>query len=116
MSKFARHVFVCLNERAAGSPKGCCASKGALAVFNELKKSAYDQGLKGVVRINRAGCLDACEEGVSVVVYPEAVWYAGVTVQDVPDLVQGHLIGGVAVERLRSKSPPKVVSAPSEAP
>ena len=102
MSKFERHAFVCLNERAADNPKGCCASKGAVEVFQLLKRTAYDKGLKGKVRVNKAGCLDACEEGVSVVVYPEAVWYAAVTADDVQELVDEHLIGGRPVSRLRS--------------
>ena len=101
MSKFQRHAFVCLNERAPDNPKGCCASKGAQEVFSLLKRHAHEQGLKGRVRVNHAGCLDACDAGVSVVVYPEAVWYAGVTVADVEEIVLEHLVEGRPVERLR---------------
>jgi (2Fe-2S) ferredoxin len=59
------------------------------------------RGLKGIVRANKSGCLDACAHGPTVVVYPEGVWYGGVTVADVPEIVERHLVGGEPVERLR---------------
>src|SRR5512136_3023708 len=99
--RFEHHVFVCENRRPDGSPKGCCASKGGSAVREALKAEVARRGLKGSVRANAAGCLDACERGVAVVVYPEGVWYGGVTVDDVPEIVERHLIGGQPVERLR---------------
>ena len=83
MAGFQRHVFVCVNERPPGNPKGCCKSKGSEAVRDELKKQLAALGLKGAVRANNAGCLDQCETGVTVVVYPEQVWYGKVTVADV---------------------------------
>lgn len=100
MAKFQRHLFVCINERAAGDPKGCCGSKGGLAVAEALKRAAYERGLKRVVRVNKAGCLDQCARGVTCVVYPEAVWYGGVRLEDVDEIVESHLIGGRPVERL----------------
>ncbi len=100
MAKFQRHLFICINERAAENPKGCCASKGAVEIASALKKAAYDRGLKRVVRINKAGCLDQCAVGVTCVVYPEAVWYGGVTLDDVDEIVERHLIGGEPVARL----------------
>ena len=60
----------------------------------------YEAGLKGRVRINSAGCLDSCEYGVTVVVYPEAGWYARVTLDDVDELVHEHGLNGRPVERL----------------
>ena len=101
MPPFVRHVFVCENQRPAGHPKGCCADKGALQLRQALKAAIGEAGLAGLVRANAAGCLDTCEYGASVVVYPEAVWYGGVTVADVPELVQSHLKEGKPVERLR---------------
>ncbi len=100
MPSFQRHVFVCVNERPEGNPKGCCKSKGADAVRDELKKRLHEIGLKGAVRANAAGCLDQCESGVTVVVYPEQVWYGHVTVDDVPELIERHIVGGQYVERL----------------
>lgn len=101
---YTRHVFVCTNRRPDGSPKGCCASKGGDEVRLEFKHQLDEHQVKGV-RANAAGCLDACEAGVSVVVYPENVWYGGVTVADVKEIVEEHVIAGRPVERLRMQLP-----------
>ena len=98
-----RHVFICTNRREPGNPKGDCASKGGEDVREDFKRLLHDQGLKGRMRANAAGCLDQCARGVTVVVYPEQVWYGGVTPEDVPEIVEQHLIGGVPVDRLRMK-------------
>lgn len=105
--RFARHMFICVNERVAGHPRGCCASKGGVEVASAIKQAAHARGLKGVVRVNKAGCLDACEEGISVVVYPEATWYRGVTLADVDELVDTVLVNGGVVERLLSPKHPR---------
>ena len=98
-----RHVFICTNQREPGNPKGCCADKGADEVRDAFKKLVHQHGMKGRVRANAAGCLDQCARGVTVVVYPEQVWYGGVTAADVPEIVESHLVGGVPVERLRMR-------------
>jgi len=100
---FDKHVFVCTNRREPGHPKGSCADKGSEAVRDEFKRLLHERGLKGRIRANAAGCLDQCPRGVAVVVYPEQVWYGGVTAADVPEIIEQHLIGGVPVERLRMK-------------
>ena len=97
-----RHVFVCINERSVDDPRGACTARGAKAVLDRLKGAAYDRGLKGRVRVNKAGCLDQCAAGCSIVVYPEGVWYGRVTVDDCEEIVESHLIGGRPVERLRT--------------
>lgn len=96
-----RHVFICTNRRDAGNPKGSCAEKGADDVRDGFKKLIHERGMKGRMRANAAGCLDQCARGVTVVVYPEQVWYGGVTAADVPEIVESHLLQGVPVERLR---------------
>ncbi len=58
-------------------------------------------GLKGQVRANIAGCLDTCEFGPSVVVYPEAVWYRVSSLEDAKEIIECHIQRGVIVERLR---------------
>ncbi len=100
---FERHVFICVNQREPGNPKGSCADKGAEDVREAFKKALHDRGLKGRMRANAAGCLDQCSRGVAVVVYPEQTWYGGVCAQDVGEIVDQHLLGGVPVERLRMK-------------
>jgi len=106
---FERHVFVCTNRRPDGNPKGCCASKGSAEIAEALKVAVHARGLRGPdrtrVRVNTAGCLDHCAEGPTIVVYPEAVWYGGVRLEDVEEIVSSHLAGGVPVERLRINRP-----------
>ncbi len=98
-----RHVFICVNRRDPENPKGSCAAKGSEAVRDEFKRLLQDRGVKGRIRANAAGCLDQCARGPTVVVYPEQVWYGGVGVGDVSEIVDRHVLGGVPVERLRMK-------------
>jgi len=56
---------------------------------------------EGKVRINQAGCLDRCEEGPCVVVYPEGVWYTYVDKADIDEIIDEHLVNGRVVERLK---------------
>lgn len=97
---FQRHIFVCTNRRPDDHPKGCCAAKGSEEVRELFKEELEKRGLKGRVRANAAGCLDQCAFGITVVVYPEAVWYARVKPEDVREIVDEHIVGGRPVERL----------------
>ena len=106
MPQLERHVFICTNVRPPGNPKGCCADKGAEAVREAFKKKLHERGMKGRMRANAAGCLDQCEHGVTIVVYPEQVWYGGVRVEDVDEIIEQHLIGGRPVERLIIRDAP----------
>jgi len=101
MAKFQRHLFICTNRRADGHPTGCCASAGGEEVAAAFKEKLFERGFKRIVRPNKAGCLDQCAKGVCVVVYPEAVWYGHVTVGDVDEIIESHVIQGRPVERLR---------------
>lgn len=73
-----------------------------------MKAELHRRGLKGRMRANAAGCLDQCARGPTVVVYPEGVWYGGVTPEDVPEIIEQHLLGGEVVERLVLKDVPPV--------
>lgn len=97
---YTHHLFVCQNERPAGHPRGDCASKGAAAVHAALKAAAKSAHPGLNIRVNKSGCLDTCEHGVSVVVYPEAAWYGGVTEADVADIAASLQPGACPVERL----------------
>ena len=100
MPNFQRHLFICVNERSAEDPRGCCLARGSSDVAAAFKSRVHALGLKRVVRANKAGCLDQCAHGVTVVVYPEGVWYGGVTVGDVDEILNEHVLGGRIVERL----------------
>lgn len=102
---YERHVFVCINERPAGHARGCCKSKGSEELHAALKEAVAKAGLSKQIRVNKAGCLDQCEQGITVVVYPEAVWYGHVTLADIDEIVQEHLLDGRPVERLRIDRP-----------
>jgi (2Fe-2S) ferredoxin len=101
MPRFRHHVFICENLRPEDDPRGSCGAKGSASIRQAFKSELKARNLKGVVRANASGCLDACAHGPSVVVYPEGVWYGGVTPADVPEIVESHLVGGRPVERLR---------------
>ncbi len=101
MPAFERHVFVCANERPRGHPRGCCCEKQSVEIRELMKAAVARYGLRGRVRINESGCLDQCEHGVTVVVYPEGVWYGFVRNEDVEEIVRSHLVEGRPVERLR---------------
>lgn len=103
MPHFSRHVFICTNRRDPQNPKGSCANSGAEAICEAFKKALHARGLKGQMRANSSGCLDQCAHGPTVVVYPEGVWYTVPRVEDVEEIVEQHLIGGVPVERLLIK-------------
>jgi (2Fe-2S) ferredoxin len=97
---YRKHVFVCTNQRPLDDPRGCCLQKGSVSLRNYMKDRAKEVGLKDV-RINNAGCLDRCELGPSVVVYPEGVWYTAKTKADMDEILERHVAGGEIVERLR---------------
>jgi (2Fe-2S) ferredoxin len=99
---YSCHVFVCTNERPAGHPRGCCKAKGSEKLRDYMKARAKELGLKDV-RINSAGCLDRCELGPTMVIYPEGIWYSPKTAADVDEILATHLIAGGRVRRLMLK-------------
>jgi len=101
MKRFEKHIFVCENKRSEGHPRGCCAEKNSPEVREFLKKRIKELGLNTTVRANSAGCLDACEHGVTVAVYPEQIWYGKVTIDDVEEIIQQHMIKNIPVGRLK---------------
>lgn len=96
---YRAHVFCCTNERPPGHVRGCCKEKGAEKLRNYMKARAKELGLKDV-RVNTAGCLDRCELGPTMVVYPEGTWYTYTSMADIDEILQTHLIEGRRVERL----------------
>ena len=101
MPLFEHHVFVCHNTRPAGAPRPSCTADGKSELHTQLQQLPRPPAWAESVRINKSGCLDQCEHGPTVVVYPEAVWYGHVKPEDAAEIVKEHLIGGRPVERLR---------------
>ena len=94
------HLFVCRNDRPVGG-RPSCGARGSAAVLAALQRAvARDPRLADSVAVTPCGCLGPCFEGPTVVVYPEAVWYGGVTTNDVDEIVARHLGDGRLVERL----------------
>ena len=98
---FEKHVFICMNQRDDGRP--CCHDRGAQVAQKHAKQrlKALNLNGRGKIRINQAGCLDRCEEGPVLVVYPEGTWYTYVDTDDIDEIIDVHLVGGKVVERLK---------------
>lgn len=99
--KFKKHVFICTNDKPA--PKKCCGSEKGMEIVKAFQESLKEKGLNTEIRAQRAGCLDACAHGPSIVVYPEGVYYGKVTPEDVEEIVTEHLVGDKVVDRLAIK-------------
>lgn len=101
MSYYEKHVFFCCNQRDEG--RQCCNSSGASGLRDYTKARVKELKLsgKGKVRINQAGCLDRCNEGPVMVIYPEEIWYTYVDQEDIDEIIQSHLVDGRVVERLK---------------
>jgi (2Fe-2S) ferredoxin len=118
MAKFRHHIFVCENSRPADDPRGCCAAKGSVEIREALKKECNRRGWKGIVRVNKAGCLDQCHLGPTVVIYPDQIWYGGVKLEDVPKIVdaleRGEALASLRVpdEHLTGRAEPGGAPAP----
>lgn len=100
MPRFKNHLFFCTNQRDKDSAKPSCGSLGA-DLLDYAKMRSHEMGLKGKVRVNKAGCLDACNNGPAVVVYPDDVWYQPRTKEDVEEILNEHVLHNRVVERLR---------------
>lgn len=92
MSIYKKHIFVCENQRSPDDPYGCCASKGARELTAELKKYCNEAGLKGIVRINKAGCLGQCSQGPVLVIYPDGIWFNKVTKNRIESIFKEHIL------------------------
>lgn len=101
-SFYKHHIFFCTNRREDGD-RPCCAHRNSEALQAHAKARVKALGLagEGRIRVNKSGCLDRCEHGPVVVVYPDAVWYTVIDEKDVDEIIDAHLVGGRPVDRLR---------------
>src|SRR5262245_8841074 len=94
MPKFTSHIFICCNQRPPSSGRSCCNPDGSEALRNRFKAELKKRNLGPLVRANKAGCLDQCELGPTVVIYPQQIWYGHVTLDDVPRIIDETILGG----------------------
>ena len=94
------HFFVCMNQRPPGHPRGSCGAAGASTVFEAFAGEVEQQALYEEVMVTGTFCMGPCDQGPTVVAYPEGIWYGSVTPADVPEIIKQHRAGGV-VERLQ---------------
>lgn len=97
--KFKKHIFICTNQRKEGERNSCGEACG-MELVKAFKKALKDKNLNEEIRAQRAGCLDACDYGPSVVVYPEGIYYGGVQTTDVDEIIREHLLNNRPVQRL----------------
>ena len=116
MNFFEKHIFICENERSESDPRGCCKARGGAEFTTALKNLCKNPQLKGKVRVNKAGCLDMCAFGPVAVVYPEGIWYQGLTAADAQEVYEQHMLLGVPVERLLLKKGPAASKAKDQTP
>ena len=98
--KYDKHIFICVNQRAAGSEKPSCGEAHGLELVAQFKKILKERNLPIRVRAQKAGCLDICNYGPTLVVYPEGVFYVGVRLTDVNEIIEQHIVNNKPVERL----------------
>lgn len=98
---YKHHVFFCCNQRTDG--RASCGDHGSPELRDYCKAQVKKKALTGVgkTRVNMAGCLDRCEQGPVMVVYPEGVWYRYGGKADIDEIIESHLVGGKPVERLK---------------
>ena len=115
MSYYQHHLFFCNNQRAPGA-RTCCNDKGATQARDHAKARIAQLRLNqpGKVRVNQAGCMERCEEGPCLAIYPQGVWYTYRSTADIEEIIERHIVGGQIVERLRlpDTAPPPSEKAP----
>ncbi|MEO6883697.1 MAG: (2Fe-2S) ferredoxin domain-containing protein [Bacteroidia bacterium] len=98
--KFDKHIFICTNQRAADSERKSCGEAHGLELVAAFKKALKEKQLPIKVRAQKAGCLDICNFGPTLVVYPEGVFYVNVQLSDVAEIIEEHIVNNRPVKRL----------------
>lgn len=100
--KYDKHIFICTNERKNSERKSCGEAHG-LELVDAFKKRIKELGLNTTIRAQKTGCLDVCDFGPALVVYPEGIFYGSVSINDVDEIISSHIQNNIPVERLRLK-------------
>ncbi len=105
MNGYEKHVFVCENLRSSDSGKNSCGRAHSAEMRQWLKKQVVARGLKGKVRINSSGCLGFCHLGPVMVIYPQGIWYAGFTADDLEEILTESILSDRVIHRLKLTQP-----------
>ena len=100
MSLYKKHVFICENSRDKSDTRGSCSQKGSPALREKFKAAISEKGLKGRIRINKAGCLGTCNQGISMVIYPGGIWYGKISEADIDEIIEKSLLDDQIIDRL----------------
>jgi len=100
---YDKHIFICTNQRATGAARKSCGEAHGMEIVDAFKKKLNELKLPIKLRAQKAGCLDICDFGQTIVIYPEGVFYVGVELTDVDEIIHEHIINNRVVERLRLK-------------
>lgn len=93
-------ILVCTNERPPNAVKPCCNPRGGLDLYRRFKDRVRAHGLRDRVMVTRTGCLKHCSQGIAVAIWPQNVWMAGVTLNDVDEILTRVVIEGGDLPRL----------------
>lgn len=96
--RYEKHIFICTNQKANGKP--CCGEERGMEIVNEFKRQLRERGLQGTVRAQRSGCLDACDFGPSMVIYPEGTYYGHVKTEDIARIIEEHIVNNRVIAEL----------------
>ena len=105
MPAFTSHIFVCCNQREPGHRRGCCDPEGSESLRDAFKTEVAKRKLGPLVRANKAGCLEQCELGPTVVIYPQGIWYGRVQPSDIARILDETVIAGRILEDLLIPDP-----------
>jgi len=86
MTKPEKHIFVCGSFRASGEPQGVCAKKNSISFVQYMQEELADRGMESVL-VSMTGCLNVCDRGPAMVIYPDGIWYGGFESEDDLDII-----------------------------
>ncbi|MCW3083393.1 MAG: Sucraseferredoxin family protein [Bacteroidetes bacterium] len=98
---YDKHIFICTNQRPETATRKSCGEAHGMEIVDAFKKKLKEKNLPIKLRAQKAGCLDICDFGQTVAIYPEGVFYVGVELSDVDEIIEEHIANNRIVERLR---------------
>src|SRR3954462_6476142 len=98
---YEKHIFICVNQRETGAARKSCGEAHGLEIVDAFKKKLKELNLPIKLRAQKAGCLDICDFGQTVAIYPEDVFYVGVELSDGDEIIQEHIMNDRVAGRLK---------------